>query len=157
MEDSGIKIMSEHDFVSLVYKQYTPDKGIGDRIKLYVTLFVGVNRNVKDSIIKLDENLFDTCIRTDIDKDSSHVPISVKNIKLRMQYHVGDIIEIDYSCDSTYMESVMRIVDAAIYQKYHWVGCENKLYFVLNNSGSHGINKYVDEYVAILKNDYNIE
>ena len=56
--------------------------------------------------------------------DDSHLPSSnlkIEDIKVQVRHRIGDEIEEDVSCDSTYILSAMDRVGQAIRKAYYWM------------------------------------
>ena len=76
-----------------------------------------------------------------------------------VRYNKGDEREEDCSCDSEFMRSTMDEVGAAIRGRYeaNGVRAEEVIYLVMDNAGGHGTDDCWDEYIACLRDKYNIE
>ena len=96
---------------------YCLDDAVLDRLELQFDTFIGNAGNTK--VVKLDynDNIFDIKFRTNEDKDVPETPLTLNAINLRVRYHIGDEVEKDCSCDSTYMLSAMNRVGIAMRQK----------------------------------------
>ena len=76
-------------------------------------------------------------------------------MRLRLRHLYGDVIEEDVSCNSTYIATIKR-VSIALHRSYHWVDISTEILYLLLDNGGHGTNETVNEYVLILKNEYNV-
>ena len=80
-----------------------------------------------------------------------------RDITLMVRYNRGDTHVVDISCDSTFMKKTMPEVGKAIRAAYHWVPKNDPIFLLLDNAGGHGTNQVVDDYVKMLKKEFNIE
>ena len=64
--------------------------------------------------------------------------------------------ERDTTCDSMYMLKHIREIGKAIRNKYYWVDEEEDIFLVMDNAGGHGTSDSKEEYVRILKEEYNV-
>ena len=68
----------------------------------------------------------------------------------------GDERIIDITCDLDFMKEVMPKVGKAIRDAYHWIHRSIPIYLYMDNAGGHGKQHIVEEYVATLKDKFNV-
>ena len=141
------------DNVALSYRL---DEYISDRIELSYTTFIGDKGNTKNIKLDKDVNVFGVLFRINADKDVPSIPLSLSDLHLKIRYQVGDIVEKECTCDSTYMLSAMRRVGTAMRTMFHWVSRSVPLYLIQDNAGGHGTDECVNEYKQFLLDDFNI-
>ena len=71
--------------------------------------------------------------------------------------YMGDEVEDDCSCDSTYMLGAMYIVGKSIRSAYHWKPITQPCYLVMDNAGGHGTANAIESYRNNLCTNYNVE
>ena len=82
--------------------------------------------------------------------------IDLINPQLAAKYEKGEEREVDCSCDSDFMMSVMDDVGKSIREAYSRVPPEDVIYLGMDNAGGHGKKDIIKEYEQLLKNKYNI-
>ena len=90
------------------------------------------------------------------DSNLPSLNLKLEDIKAQVRYKIGDELEEDASCDSTYMISAMDRVGAAIRKAYHWMAPTEKCWLVMDNAGGHGPNEAKLQYKNMLVEKYNI-
>ena len=89
-----------------------------DRLELLYTTFIRENENTKKYVIQ-DKTYLNTIeYRVNADKSIPAVPLQLMNLKLKVRYKVGDIIERDTTCDPKYMSETMRRVAVSMRSKF---------------------------------------
>ena len=83
------------------------------------------------------------------DKDDKNLPprtCTLADIGIRVRNEVGNTVEDDCSCDSTYMLAAMDCVGRGIRKAYHWVPTDQLCYLVMDNAGGHGTKEAIEQY-----------
>ena len=149
----GISDLGCEDILNTVSSHYNLEHVVADRLELSYTTFIGIAGNIKNVQIDISTpNIFKLELRTDAENTVSKRNVLLKDLKIKVRYQQGDMVERECTCDSVYMSSAMRRVGEAMRAAYHWARQDTVLYLVLDNAGGHGTNECVRDYTNILKN-----
>ena len=151
--DSDITTRQLAEEIGVVYDL---ERAIVDRLEFCYTTFIGDSGNSKLVAFKDDQRL-SGFRRIDRDITVPPVPITVEDVTLRVRMKLGDVVERDCSCDSTYMLKAMDRVGESVRRKFSWVPSEEKCYIVMDNAGGHGTDNAITTYTNLLRDKYNIE
>ena len=80
----------------------------------------------------------------------------MNNVQVCVHVKKNDEVEEDCSCDSTFMKKWIPDVGRAMREAYHWIGENEKLYLVMDNTGGHGTDDAKTIYTNALR-EFNIE
>ena len=108
---------------------------------------VRVDRKELKQLLKLD-------IRRSVGGELSKLKLS--DITLHVRVEAGSYYEKDINCDSTFMLGAIREVGQAIRDKMHYIPNWEPIYLFMDNAGGHGTDKVKEEYINILKVDFNV-
>ena len=137
---------------------YDLDDATIDRIVFVYKVKIGRQGNEK--MVSIDEGsemLLERIVRRDNDPAIPGTELILDDLEIKVRHRRGDMIETDCNCDSAYMLTAMHRVGKAIRSSYSWVPRSERCYLVMDNAGGHGTNEAIDEYVAMLRNEYNVE
>ena len=82
--------------------------------------------------------------------------MELDDIVLYRNIQPGTMLKKDVMHDSNYiLNNIVKIGDA-IRKSIHWVDAEEPIYLLMDNAGRHGSNVTKKEYVALLKDKYNV-
>jgi hypothetical protein len=98
-----------------------------------------------------------TVTKRPLDEDDQLCDFDIKELEVRCYYPAGHKVEVDISCDSSFMLSIMHQVGQALREKFHWVDKNEKIYLVMDNAGGHGTQLAKEEYRRKLESEYNVE
>ena len=90
-------------------------------------------------------------------KGNQERDLSLDDVKLSVEMRLGDVMDVDVSCDSKHMKQAMRRVGQAIRDCFHWVPRTIIMCLVMDNAGGHGTDETVAEHTRMLKDDFNIK
>ena len=76
--------------------------------------------------------------------------LTIQDLDLFVRIKRGDEVEVDCSCDSSFMLSVMKDVGESVCNYFFWIPRKNgrlllTVYLVIDNAGGHGTNKAIQE------------
>jgi len=149
-EESGIPAMTLGELRGKIAEEYKLSDYIRDKIVL------------RNQCPWVDDETGKKPKATFYIKDGDWVP-SVEDLEawgdqweLRVRYEKGDKRVVDVNCDSEFMLSVMPEVGAAIREKMHFVDPDEPIYLVLDNAGGHGTDEAIEQYVTLLREEYNV-
>ena len=144
------------DIINNIGDNCSLEPEVVERLELSYTSFIGSAGNTKEVVIGDVTDIISICYRIDVSKEVAENPLKVHDINLKVRYQVGDIIERDYTCNSTYILTTMRHVAVMMRAKCHWIPLSTMLYLVMDNTGGHGTDECVNEYHIILKKELSI-
>ena len=72
--------------------------------------------------------------------------MNISDLTLRLCHQIGDKVERDTSCDSTYMLGSMDRVGKAIRTKMSWVDNEKTIHLFMDRAGGHGTEEAINSY-----------
>ena len=104
-----------------------------------------------------DEDFTQMDICTENDKNVLGRKVVIGDIDVPVQNQVGNEVEEDCTCNSKYMIKAMKDVGESIGKEYYWMPQSEVCYLVMDNAGGHGSAEAINDYTAMLKNNYNIE
>jgi hypothetical protein len=113
----------------------------------------------KSGRTKRDKNGVLKPIPAYIDDDSKTFlegEVDDRGFELVARYNKGELREVDCSCDSEFMLSVMDDVGKAIREAYSSVPFDEVIYLFMDNAGGHGKKDVVKQYCKHLRDEYNI-
>ena len=96
-------------------------------------------------------------IRTEDDATITGRALTVDDCQLKFRYQRGNKIEQDVNCDSAYILLAINRVGKSIRNTYHWMTRSEKRYLVIDNTGGHGTETEIGEYVKALRDNWNVE
>lgn len=82
--------------------------------------------------------------------------IDLMNPQLVARYEKGEEREVDCSCDSDFMMSVMDDVGRSIRDRYSRIPFEVVIYLGMDNAGGHGKKDIIKKYEQLLREKYNV-
>ena len=91
------------------------------------------------------------------DKSLSARQITFIDIELRVMNELGDTVEDECACDSTYTIVAMDRVGQTIMKDFHWISANQICYLVMDNAGGHGTKEVIQQYYKNLLGRYCIE
>ncbi|GFH56775.1 predicted protein [Chaetoceros tenuissimus] len=107
---------------------------------------VNLTRENEDEVIKRQ-------IKTAPD---TYREIEINDLQLCVYIPKGTMVEVDCTCDSAFMLSVMDELGESVRNYYFWIPRDVKIYKVLDNAGGHGTDEVVRTYRDYLLEKYNI-
>ena len=143
------------DFLDMIADYYGMDQDIAE--KLCLSYVSKARTNMKKRELCLDqanEALFGD--RTIKEENDTVRALTIEDLDLSVMYCQGDEVEEDCSCDSRYMLEKMGEVGQEIRSYFHWVPMERDIILVIDNAGGHGTDDAIQQYTALLKNEYNV-
>ena len=146
------------DLKQLFFVNYHLEDAVVDRLEFFYVTKIGKNGNTKN--VKFDDEevfLSTKNIRYESDSNLPSRTVIISDINVCVWNQIGDEVEEDTNCDSSYMIPAMDHVGKAIRKAYHWVPIEQKCYLVMDNVGGHGTDVAIKEYRDNLEVKYNIE
>jgi hypothetical protein len=84
-------------------------------------------------------------------------PVTLDDLTLHVEYHAGDMVENDITCDSQFMLDIIEDIGFSICQSFHWLDPDVPIHLFMDNAGGHGSDEAkTKEYVSILFYKFNI-
>ena len=83
-------------------------------------------------------------------------PLRIEDLVLRAHFERGEEVPEDVSCDSQFMRDHMNLIGEAIRAKYDWLPQSQAITLVMDNAGGHGTKDAIDQYVADLLQNHNV-
>jgi hypothetical protein len=146
--------MSVDDLLESIKTQYDLDEYVSDRLVIgYYTHTAGGARVWKQ--LKTDDNLDELGMRTN--DAGQQVPILLRDLELFVQQEKGDQDEEDCSCDSSFMLDIIPRFGERLRASFHWVPENEKNYLFMDHAGGHGTNAAIQQYTAILRDQFNVQ
>jgi len=137
-------------------ESYDLEPPIVERLEFSYKEYVGRIGN-KRTVVLNDDKVVRGLIRASEDPAAPPRPLLIDDVCMKVRMKIGDKVEKDCSCDSTYMLSAMERVGAAIREKFSWIPADEKCYIIMDNAGGHGTDAAIEEYTQMLLTDFNIE
>jgi hypothetical protein len=106
------------EIIGTISLYYGLEEYISDRMELSYTTYIGDKGNTKNIKLDNDINIFAVYFRMNTDKDVPSIPLSLNDLHLKIRYKMGDIVQKECTCDSTYMLSIIRRVGTALRTKF---------------------------------------
>ena len=82
--------------------------------------------------------------------------LTLDDLTLHVEYHPGDSVENDITCDSKFMLNIIEDIGYSIRDSFHWVDPDVPIHLYMDNAGGHGSDEAKKEYVSILFVKFNI-
>ena len=155
--DLHVEGMSLDEMRDAMKHHFALDDAVCDRIEFIYKTKIGRKGNTKEVRIKDGEAKLEGAIREEDDPVEPSRPLTLNDLNVKVRHQIGDTVETDVNCDSQYMLAAMDRVGAAIRAAYHWIPLTTECYLVMDNAGGHGTSEAIEEYVAKLKNDWNVK
>lgn len=115
-------LVNVSEIKTLFVESYDLDDTMIDRLQFVCSTKIGNKGNEKWVIIEDDDIHLNTkSIRRHKDIFLPSSALSIENLDVKVCNMIGDEVEEDSSCDSTYMLSVMDRVGTTIRLSYHWI------------------------------------
>jgi hypothetical protein len=84
-------------------------------------------------------------------------PLTFDDVVLHVEIPSGTYIEEDCTCDSTFMLDIICEIGVNIRSLFDWLPKETEeIHLFMDNAGGHGTNDARQQYVSILKSEFNI-
>ncbi len=141
------------DLLDNIVEHYGLDENVSDFLCLQYKDF----KRKKFSTVNLTRENEDEVIKRQIKTaPDTYRDIEINDLQLCVYIPKGTMVEVDCTCDSAFMLSVMDELGESVRNYYFWIPREVKIYKVLDNAGGHGTDEVVRTYRDYLLEKYNI-
>ena len=128
-----------HEYKKLIVDNYELDDDVGEQLEFrYITYdHFNVDGSCKKRYLDLlDDDILEGKQR--IDQEGNNIPLTLEHIHLFRKLDARTKVEMDISCDSTFMRQTMPEVGKAIHQQMPWIPRGQPVYLQMDNAGGHG-------------------
>lgn len=155
--------MTVGELLDVIVNFYDINDEVADRLCFRYETIARKNKKTCDlSYEEEDTKLEDLQMREMQGTTVTGRELTIQDLDLFVRTKKGDEVEVDCSCDSTFMLSVMRDVGVSVCNYFFWIP-RNKngrllltVYLIIDNAGGHGTNEAIQEYRSMLKEEFNI-
>jgi hypothetical protein len=151
--------MSLQELVMHIAEAYLLDDFIKERIVLSYHTYTKSGKTKKVERIHQNENDNLPTIsnnRIVINEQGIERPPTLNDLTMHDEYHPGNTVENDITCDSSFMLKIIEDVAHSICESFHWVALDKPIHLFMDNAGGHGSDEAKNEYVSILFFKFNI-
>jgi hypothetical protein len=151
--------MSMDELVVHIAEAYLLEDYIKERIVLSYTTHTKTGKTKKVERIRQYEEDDIPIINNNrliINAEGTERPLTLDDLTLHVEYHPGDSVENDITCDSEFMLKIIEDIGHSIRDSFHWVDPDVPIHLFMDNAGGHGSDEAKKEYVSILFNKFNI-
>jgi hypothetical protein len=133
--------MSLQELVMHIAEAYLLDDFIKERIVLSYHTYSKSGKTRKVERIHQNENDNLPIIsnnRIVINEQGIERPPTLNDLTMHDEYHPGNTVENDITCDSSFMLKIIEDVAHSICESFHWVALDKPIHLFMDNAGGHG-------------------